>query len=285
MSRTRRAGAKNLMSHAAVPAHDSAFATEKKKPDDLLAPLRERARTSEGLTETTLAEFVSRGQRYAIPRFHFAGPDAGQEPIRLGLFAGVHGDEPAGVAALVRFLQNVIAEPDRALGYEFFVYPLVNPTGYAAGTRSNHAGKDLNREFWRGSREAEVGCLEAELREKNFDGLITLHADDTCEGLYGYSHGHEMDELLLRPALLAAERVLPRDVRAVIDGFAAREGLIEECFQGVLSPPPEQTPRPFNLIFETPALAPFDHQVLANVAALDAIMAHYRGFIAYAQGL
>lgn len=250
----------------------------------LLAPLRD-LRRGEPLSETTVAELVVAGRKFSIPRFHFRGPDAGHEPIRLGLWAGVHGDEPAGCAALVRFLAELAGQPERAKGYELFVYPVVNPTGYAAGTRANHAGKDLNREFWRGSAECEVRALEVELREKNFDGLITLHADDTCEGLYGYAHGQEMDELLLRPALLAAERVLPRDSRAVIDGFAAREGLIEECFQGVLSPPPEQWPRPFNLIFETPARAPFDHQVLANVAALDAIMAHYRGFIAYAPSL
>lgn len=225
------------------------------------------------------------GRSPGLPRFRFTGPAAGHEPIRLGLFAGLHGDEPAGCASLVRFLIGLVETPERAAGYDLFVYPVVNPTGYVAGRRENDRGKDLNREFWRGSAEAEVQGLEGELREKRFDGLITLHADDTCEGLYGYSHGQALDELLLAPALLAAERVLPRDRRAMIDGFVAREGMIGECFCGVLSPPPDQDPRPFNLIFETPAHAPFDHQVLANVAALDAIVAHYRGFIAYAPNL
>lgn len=249
--------------------------------DELLAPLRalDQAATTE------LGAFSAGAGTRTVPRFHFQGPRAGHERIRLGLFAGLHGDEPAGCAALVEFLAALVREPARAEGYELFVYPVVNPTGYAAGTRENHRGKDLNREFWRDSAEPEVRCLERELREKRFDGLITLHADDTCEGLYGYSHGCELDELLLEPALLAAERVLPRDRRSVIDGFVAREGKIGECFRGILSPPPEQAPRPFNLIFETPAHAPFAHQVLANVAALNAIVAHYRGFIAYAQNL
>jgi hypothetical protein len=71
----------------------------------------------------------------------------------------------------------------------------------------------------------------------------------------------------------------------VIDGFHAREGVISDCFCGILSPPPDQEPHAFNLIFETPAHAPFDHQVAANVAALDAVLATYRGFISYAQDL
>jgi hypothetical protein len=166
-----------------------------------------------------------------------------------------------------------------------WVYPLVNPTGFEAGTRENRAGRDLNREFWRGSREPEVRLLEAELRDRRFDGMVTLHADDTCDGLYGYARGRTLDETLLKPALQAAERVLPRDRRAVIDGFAARDGVIADCFGGVLSAPPEQKPRPFDLIFETPARAPFSNQVAAAVAALDSVLAQYRAFIAHAQFL
>lgn len=251
----------------------------------LLAPLRAAAARHPELEISIAGAFTHAGKRHEIPRFRFVGPDKGQEPTSLGLFAGVHGDEPAGCVALVQFLTAIIEEPERATGYELVVYPLVNPTGYEAGTRTNRSGKDLNREFWHGSVETEVQSIERELRANAFAGVITLHADDTCEGHYGYSHGRALDDALLRPALLAAERVLPRDRREVIDGFMAREGVISDCFCGILSAPPEQNPRPFNLIFETPAHAPLDLQVAANVAALDAIVSTYRGMIAYAQDI
>ena len=253
--------------------------------NSLLAPLHALAARRQELQAATIGSFADGAADYGITRFRFIGPDAGHEPIRLGLFAGVHGDEPAGCHALVRFLTALAAEPGRAAGYELTVYPVVNPAGFAAGTRENRAGRDLNREFWRRSAQPEVVVLEAELRAGRFDGLITLHADDTCEGLYGYSHGRTLDEMLLKPALTAAECVLPRDCRERIDGFAAREGVICECFHGVLAPPPEQTPQPFNLIFETPARAPLEQQVVASLAALDTILARYRGFIAHAQGI
>lgn len=253
--------------------------------DELLAPLMALARTGNRLEPMTAGEFASAGRRYAIMGFRFTGPSTGQEPIRLGLFAGLHGDEPAGCVALVQFLTGIVAEPERAAGYELLVYPVVNPTGYEDGTRCNRSGRDLNREFWRSSLEPEVRILEHELRRSAFAGVITLHADDTCEGHYGYSHGRALDDALLRPALLAAEAVLPRDRRAVIDGFNAREGVIDDCFHGILSAPPEQDPRPFNLIFETPAQVALDLQVRANVAALDAIVSAYRGLIAYAQDI
>jgi hypothetical protein len=251
----------------------------------LLAPLRALATARRALRAESAGAFAVDGVRHEIARFRFVGPSAGGELIRLGLFAGIHGDEPAGCLALVEFLRALAAQPQRATGYELLVYPVVNPTGLEAGTRSNRGGKDLNREFWRASTQPEIPLLEHELRSHAFAGVIALHADDTCEGHYGYSHGCELDDALLRPALLAAERVLPRDRRAVIDGFHAREGVIRDCFQGILSPPPEQTPRPFNLIFETPAHAPLALQVGANVAALDAIISTYRGMIAYAQNI
>lgn len=251
---------------------------------ELLAPLHEAAARG-GVEKGVAGEFLAEGEHQVIWRFRLVGATLGQQPIRLGLFAGVHGDEPAGCGALVRFVQGLLAEPARATGYELMVYPVVNPVGYAAGTRANGSGKDLNREFWRSSLEPEVQIIEHELRTHAFAGVITLHADDTCEGHYGYSHGHELDDSLLRPALLAAENVFPRDRRSTIDGFTAREGVITDCFQGILSAPPEQAPRPFNLIFETPAHLPLERQVAANVAALDAILATYRGMIAYAQGI
>jgi hypothetical protein len=251
----------------------------------LLAPLYAVAARGQPLECSVAGGFSTRERQCAIPRFRFVGPDKNQEPIRLGLFAGIHGDEPAGCVALVQFLAAIVDDPERAAGYELLVYPVVNPTGWEDGTRTNRAGRDLNREFWRGSEEPEVRCIEHELRARAFAGVITLHADDTCEGHYGYSHGRALDDALLRPALLAAERVLPRDRRAVIDGFTAREGVISDCFHGILSAPPDQQPRPFNLIFETPAHAPFDLQVAANVAALDAIVSAYRGLIAYAQDI
>jgi hypothetical protein len=151
--------------------------------------------------------------------------------------------------------------------------------------RENGNGLDLNREFWRGSTQPEIPILEGELRAGRFDGIITLHTDDTCEGLYGYAHGRVLNESLLKPALAAAERLLPRDRRDTIDGFAACESVIGDCFPGVLSAPPEQHPRPFDLIFETPGRAGLELQAGAAVAALDSVLAGYRSFIAYAQGL
>jgi hypothetical protein len=52
-----------------------------------------------------------------------------------------------------------------------------------------------------------------------------------------------------------------------------------------LAPPPDQRPRPFEIIFETPALMPLDKQAEAAQIALHAMLSAHRGFIAHAQYL
>lgn len=234
---------------------------------------------------TVAGSFEVDQKRYTIPRFVFHGPATNVPPIRLGLFALVHGDEPAGALGLQHFLNALVNDPAPATGYELTVYPLCNPTGYEDGTRCNRTGYDLNREFWRGSVQPEVKILEEELRHEHFDGIIALHADDTSEGLYGYTQGRVLNEYLLEPALRASAHVLPVNTGEMIDGFPAEEGLIEECYQGILAPPPDQRPRPFEVIFETPALAPMTQQIEAISCALRAVLKEYRSFIAQGANL
>lgn len=251
----------------------------------LLEPLVALGELGASLQTSSAAAFDFEDAPYFIPRVVFTGPPASHDPIRLAIFGGLHGDEPASVLAPIAFLERLAAEPARATGYELAVYPLLNPVGYSRDTRANGAGLDLNRQFWRGSAQPEVRAVERELTRTRFDGIITLHADDTAEGVYGYTRGHVLNEALLEPALRSASYIIPRDHRSKIDGFLARDGKIEACFDGVLSAPAGQRPRPFDLIFETPALSPIDKQIDAMVTALETILDEYRVFLAYAQNL
>ncbi len=110
----------------------------------------------------------SGGETYELPRYLFVGPRGGDTPIRVGIFAGIHGDEPEGVRAVVQFIKLLEAKPELATGYYLSFYPVCNPTGFEDGTRHSRSGKDLNREFWRNSDEPEVRLLQAELISHSF---------------------------------------------------------------------------------------------------------------------
>ena len=252
---------------------------------DLLAPLDQIAAHSPNFVANHEARFEAGGETYTLPRYLFVGPKGGDTPIRVGIFAGIHGDEPEGVRAVIQFIKLLEAKPELAAGYYLSFYPVCNPTGFKDNTRHSRSGKDLNREFWGNSNEPEVRLLQAELISQSFNGIISLHTDDTSAGFYGIVRGALLTQHLIEPALRAAEKFLPRDKRSVIDGFRACNGIIRDAYDGVLSAPPKVRPRPFEIILETPQAPPVYLKECAFVVALKTILTEYRQFIAYAPNL
>ena len=119
----------------------------------LLQPFHLAAAQSTSAIAGVAGRFRAGGRDYAIPRFIFTGPGSGSgdTPIRLGLFGGIHGDEPESILGLLPFFRDLVADPELARGYVLYFYPIVNPTGVERGTRESLSGRDLNREFWSGS--------------------------------------------------------------------------------------------------------------------------------------
>lgn len=259
---------------------------ERRSVREVIRPLEEMARGSQHLFTAHLETTGPYGERVTVPRFLFAGPgSAGASFLRLGIFGGIHGDEEASVLGAVAFLESLERDPELARGYELFVYPVCNPTGYADDTRWSRAGVDLNREFWRDSAEPEVVLLERQLVNLAFDGIVALHADDTSEGLYGFVKGHALTRHVLEPALARAEAVLPRNYDKSIDNFQANEGIIEAGYPGVLTAAPAQHPRPLEIVFETPQLTPLELQIEAHRLALEEILLRFRAVISEAQAI
>ncbi|MCX6934985.1 MAG: DUF2817 domain-containing protein [Verrucomicrobia bacterium] len=213
------------------------------------------------------------------------GPAGGDNYTRLGIFSGIHGDEVAGSLAAVRFLHELVQEPSLARGYEIFLYPVCNPTGYADGTRHSRSGLDLNREFWKNSEQPEILLLEREIRQLRFDGFLSLHADDTSDGLYGFALGHTHAVNILKPSLEAASKILPTNRRRRIDNFPARHGIVRRRYPGMLGPAPGTRPKPLEIVLETPALASIPDQVDSSLLALRTILEEHRALLSFSQNL
>lgn len=252
---------------------------------EVTRPLLKWAEDSTHFFSAPLGAYPLDGVPYSVPRFVFIGPKGGGDYVRLGVFAGIHGDETAGPLALVDWVQGLLQNPELARGYEIFLYPVNNPSGFEDGTRFARSGKDLNRQFWQNSREPEVQLLEAQLLALRFHGLISLHSDNTSDGVYGYARGATLTKDVLEPALSAAEHIFPRNRATQIDEQRARNGMIFSAKKGMLTAPPNVRPRPFEIVFETPQLAPIAQQKAAFGLALNTILQEYRTLISVAQGI
>ncbi|WP_050030232.1 succinylglutamate desuccinylase/aspartoacylase family protein [Verrucomicrobium sp. BvORR034] len=231
-----------------------------------------------------LSKRTAAAQPSFIPKL-VCKPSRGQDTLKVGIFAGLHGDEQAGIDAAYELLRWAWNDPEELQDYELHLYPICNPSGHRLQTRHSWRDLDLNREFWSGSQEPEVVYLESELRREKYDAIIALHTDDEQDGLYGFVSGTILSEEVLQPALQAASKILPLNNHHLIDGFLAKSGIIKEGYQGVLSAPPEQRPKAMEIVFETPGHAPLEKQVAATVIAVKTILAEYRLLHAYAPNL
>jgi murein peptide amidase A len=135
-----------------------------------------------GRIEAPAAERVQRGanrtrklRRREVAHLVYPFDALGGDPPNGAHFRGVHGDEPAGVHAALRFLADGQREFNDVL--QFVVFPCVNPSGFDAGTLGTKSGANLNRLFGTGSTQPEVRAIENWLRvhARRFRMTFDLH--------------------------------------------------------------------------------------------------------------
>ena len=118
---------------------------------------------------------------------------------------GVHGDEPAGVEAVLQFLTR----DNTALlkKFSFLVVPCINPYGYVHGTRETCGDIDINRAF-ETDDVAEVAIIKNALGQTQFSLTIDFHEDYDATGFYLYEG--KRDEKYIGPKLAAAGKAVGR---------------------------------------------------------------------------
>lgn len=142
---------------------------------------------------------------------------------RLLTAAGIHGEEPAAVEGLLRWLESHAAPwLDRL---RLVAFPCLNPWGYERGIRYVADGADLNRQF-KDDRYPAVNAVKRRLSGLRFDLFMDLHEDCDFEKFYMYEisagsfAGTELGERILK---IAEERVGLSDGED-IGGLITRRG-------------------------------------------------------------
>ena len=74
-------------------------------------------------------------------------------PVTL-MHGAIHGDEPLGAYCLVRLAGELATAPPAGT---VWIWPVVNPDGYLAGTKNNARDVDLNRNFPAANWKADLG--------------------------------------------------------------------------------------------------------------------------------
>lgn len=164
-------------------------------------------------------------------RLHAARPHA----PRLYISAGIHGDEPAGCAAAL----ELVRKPEIFRGLNVILFPLLNPSGLAAGTRENTEGIDLNRDYLNPKSEEIRSHVAVLSTLGRFDLTLCLHEDWEATGFYFYELNATATTGCALEIRKAMSRHLPVEPSTLIDGFEAKEGIISRTAEHLQIPRPD----------------------------------------------
>ncbi len=184
--------------------------------------------------------------------------------------AGIHGDEPAGVEALVHFVESNI---DWLSQRSWIFFPCLNPWGLRFNSRLDQRGRDLNRVYHKPQRTLVQKQITF-LKNKPIDLALTLHEDYDAGGFYFYEVIRSSLRPWSAPLIEAGSQYLEPDGRHRIDGNRAQGGVIRRKVKpGEFSWLPEAVwlvvhgaRRVFT--FETPSEREFQNRVQTQLALI-----------------
>jgi len=133
----------------------------------------------------------------------------------IALSVGVHGDEPAAPWALL----SLVADGLLDARFAYRIWPCLNPSGYAAETRTNAEGEDVNRSFSRGGTTPEARAVLTANRDRRFALALDLHEDFEAEGCYVYEPLRPGFAPLYSQEIVAALDDAGLPVQTFSDGF------------------------------------------------------------------
>ncbi len=191
--------------------------------------------------------------------------------------AGIHGDEPAGVEALLEFLEQ--GNTQLVDGFNFLIYPCNNPHGYVHNRRDNSDGADINRTF-KTDETSEAVMIKESLSGRRFHVIIDLHEDYDSVGFYLYEQ-RRSGELIGGRIIETVEDICPINRDTVIDQVAASDGMIT---QEMYSDDPRyhsmrshtwENHTDHAIALESPTGLPLRARVDAHLAGIETILEYY----------
>lgn len=134
---------------------------------------------------------------------------------RIYISAGIHGDEPCGPEALLRFLE---LHP-LSWSLDWVIAPTLNPSGLRRGSRENADGIDLNRDFFR-KQSGEIRALTHwwECQDRGCDLHLSLHEDWETTGFYLYEINTGERSSLAGKILASLQGIVPIESCGPVDG-------------------------------------------------------------------
>jgi murein peptide amidase A len=208
-----------------------------------------------------------------IPRYIFVGDQPGESEIRLGIFAGLRGEDNAGSKAIVEFIDDLVAIPSLGSAFRIYAYPAANPLSYTSGAPRKQTNRSVANETGRKVKFPETYLIEREIFVVQFHGLVVIHTTDEPEGLQAAVYGANLQEALVFPILSSLRPLFPTTA------LPARDSSFSLTADAVLKQ------RPFELALRIPRSGWHGLYSIGLRIALHTAIEQYRSYLAQANNI
>jgi hypothetical protein len=152
-----------------------------------------------------------------ISRYVFEGEQMRGTPIRIGVFAGLRGDDSVGPGAVASFLEDLVALPQLGDSLRIYAYPVVHAANFETATSSFQLSECIINQIGCKVLSSESYQIEREIFAIAFDGIITIRLADEIKNLKVSISDTLLHDVLVLPILSNLEPFLPTIEDCVCD--------------------------------------------------------------------
>jgi protein MpaA len=208
-----------------------------------------------------------------IPRYIFVGDQPGESEIRLGIFAGLRGEDNAGAKAIVQFMNDLMAIPSLGSAFRIYAYPTANPLSYTTGAARKQTDRTVVNETGRKVKFPQAYLVEREIFVVQFHGLVVIQTTDEPEGLQAAVYGANLHEVLVSPILSSLQPLFPTTALPALDtSFSLTADAVLKQ-------------RPFELVLRIPRSGWDGLYSIGLRIALHTAIEQYRSYLAQANNI
>jgi hypothetical protein len=230
--------------------------------------LRPLDQLSESRRHLYTTRILTRGHRASsqISRYLFESEQTRESPVRIGIFAGLSGEDEVGPAAVSMFLADLVALPHLGNDLRVYAYPIVSAVDFETRTSCSQPDQYTISQTGRETLSSETYQIEREIFAIGFDGVISIRIDDGIETFQVGVSDRCLHDVLVRPILSSLEPFIPN---------------IEDCESGTgrpLTAGIRLKRRPFEMTFRVPSSGWSGLYAMGLRIALHTVLSSYRAY-------
>lgn len=192
------------------------------------------------------------------------------------LTSGVHGDEFYAIHVVLKWLQQI--KLSEYSDFNWSIFPVINPFGYATGSRENGARQDVNSDnkFYKHSKVQELALL-FDAFPLNPDIVIDVHGDTGKSAIYAYERKTDDKISIAEKSLAECDHIFPYDRSKTIYTDKAVNGVIYTQDENVgIEGAMERLGVEYTISLELPGRANGQKRATGGIAILNSIFRNFR---------